>query len=161
MAISRLGTSGNWVELATSSPTSGSTVTFSSLPEYRYYKISYFDMDTSSTSSVFNLRLNNDSGSNYAYISIMDTDVSSDGVTTAIRLGLGSGGSAINHSGVILIEDANQPIKEIDFWHAGSNGDANNGKGFWNNTAKIDRVDFLLTGGPTFSSGTVKIYGRN
>lgn len=66
MAITNLGGSNKWVELATSSPTSGSTVTFSSLASYRDYRIEWFDL-TNVGGQPFAIRFNNDSGTNYAY----------------------------------------------------------------------------------------------
>lgn len=162
MAISNLGTKSKWVELGTSSPTSGSSVSFASLAEYASYKISYFNVDTSSSSVGFTLRINNDTGSNYAYVSLVDGGVGSSGVDTSIFLGGGASANANNHSGVVTIEDANELIKNIKFWHSGDSSavDANNGRAFWNSESAINRIDLILTSA-NFTSGTIKVYGRN
>lgn len=164
MAISNLGGRGRWSELGTSSPTSGTVVTFSSLPQHSEYKIAYFDIDTSSTSVRFDLTINNDTGSNYAFASLIDGSGStwSSGVDTKIILGEGNGFVNNNHSGVVTINDANELIKQITYWHAlGTNGvDVNNGQGFWNSQSVINRFDITLATG-SFNSGTFKVYGRN
>lgn len=161
MTISNLKATQKWAELATSSPTSGSSVTFSSLTEYSNYKVSYFNAN-SSAGATLTLTLNNDTTSSYSWIAHKDSGtVSSDGLDTSIRLGdLGSGGSATAGSGVITILDANQLIKNISYFHSG-NEDANNGQGYWNDQSVINRIDFTLSGGATFTGGTIKVYGRN
>lgn len=154
MAINNLLSRQQWVELASASPTSGTTVTFSSLNEYSNYKIAYFDVDLSSLESLF-LTINNDTGSNYAYIrQIDDGSIDGSGVTNSINLG-----QASNGSGIIIINDANNVIKQISWFHARAN-DSLNGQGFWNSQNVINRFDISVTG-VTFSSGTIKVYGRN
>lgn len=162
MAISNLGGRGRWSELGTSSPTSGTVVTFSSLPQHSEYKIAYFNIDTSSTSVRFDLTINNDTGSNYAFASLIDGSILSSGVDTKIILGDGNGSVSSNHSGVVTINDANELIKQITYWHAlGTGGiDVNNGQGFWNSQSVINRFDITLSTG-FFNSGTFKVYGRN
>ena len=159
MAINNLGTTQKWSELATSSPTSGSSVSFSSLNEYVNYKIVYFDLNTSGPET-FILRINNDSGNNYAYLRNGDGgDITSDGVNDSISLGSGSS----NISGVIIINDANQLVKDINWSHAGGsvNQDSLNGQAIWNSQSVINRFDIVLSLGGTFTSGNIKVYGRN
>lgn len=159
MAINTLASTQKWVELATSSPTSGSTVTFSSLNEYANYKISYFNCTSSNTQ--LTVILNNDTGNSYSWISYKDSGtVTSDGLDTAIRLGNLGSGSTNAGSGVITILDANQLIKNITYFHCGVE-DANNGQGYWNSQSAINRIDLTLTDAATFSGGTIKVYGRN
>lgn len=157
MAISTLQGQNKWVELASSSPTSGSTVTFSSLTQYKNYKISYFNVDTSSASVIFTLRFNNDSGSNYAFVNNANQGgVSGSGVQTFIEL---NRSSQNDNTGEIFIQDANELIKDITFWHSSSTA-VNEGYAYWNSQSVIDRIDLILTNA-TFSSGTIKVYGRN
>lgn len=161
MAINTLASTQKWVELASSSPTSGSTVTFSSLTEYRDYKISYFNCNASSGAGL-QLQFNNDTGNSYAFIANKDSGiVSSDGLNNAIILGnLSDGGSANAGTGVITISDANQLIKTVNFFHCG-NEDANTGQGYWNSQSVINRIDLTIASGNTWTGGTIKVYGRN
>jgi hypothetical protein len=159
MAISKLAIP-QWRLISSSSPTSGSSVSFSSLPACQAFKLVYFNIDTSSTNVRFECRLNNDSTSNYAYVSLIDGAVLSDGINDSIILGEGSGVNANDHSGLVTINFANQPIKEINYWHASgtSTRDSNNGCAYWNDDSLVNQVDLILTSA-TFTSGTVKIYG--
>lgn len=159
MAISTLAGSNKWVQLATSSPTSGQTVSFTGLAEYTNYKIVYFDIDLSGSDQL-NLRINNDSGSNYAYLRNGDGgDIESLGVATKIKLGTGS----TNFSGIITINDANQIVKEINWSHAAaaSAQDSLKGNAIWNSQDVINRFDFSIENAQTFSSGTFTVYGRD
>ena len=151
-----------WVELGTSSPTSGSSVSFTSLAEYRNYKLYYFDVDASSSAVGFTVTFNGDTGSNYAYISTTDAVQSSNGVSSSILVGSGAGAASTNHSGQLIVNGSNQLTKEINYWHASSSGaDSNSGRASWNSASVINRIDLVLTGSVTFSSGTVKVYGSN
>jgi hypothetical protein len=151
-----------WVELDTSSPTSGSSVSFTSLAEYRNYKLYYFDVDASSSVVGFTVTFNGDTTSNYAYISTIDAAQNSNGVDSSIKLGAGGGAQATNHSGTLTVLGANQVTKDITFWHAAANSqDSNSGRASWNSSSLINRIDLVLTGSVTFSSGTVKVYGSN
>jgi hypothetical protein len=151
-----------WVELGTSSPTSGSSVSFTSLAEYRNYKLYYFDVDVSSSVANFTVTFNGDTASNYAYISTTDTQQSSNGVASSIQVGSGAGAQATNHSGTLIASGANQVTKDIAYWHASSSGaDSNSGRASWNSASVINRIDLILTGSVTFTSGTVKVYGSN
>lgn len=159
MAISTLKGQNKWVELASSSPTSGTSVSFSSLTEYANYKIVYFNVNLNG-SDAFIFRINNDSGNNYAYLRNGDGgDISSDGVNDSIALGGGASGV----SGVITINDANQVVKEINWSHAvgAPAADSLNGAAIWNSPDVINRFDLSITLGQSFTSGTVKVYGRN
>lgn len=155
-------TQANWVQLATVSPTSGSSVSFTSLAEYRNYKLYYFDVDASSSVVGFTVTFNGDTGSNYAYISTTDTAQSSNGVSSSIQVGSGAGAASTNHSGQLIVTGSNQLTKEINYWHATTSGaDSNSGKASWNSSSVVNRIDLILTGGVTFSSGTVSVFGLN
>lgn len=145
MAISKLGGSNQWVQLATSSPTSGSTVTFSSLASYTDYRIEWFDL-ANSGGQPFAIRFNNDSGTNYAYWRSDQNDSAASaqvvGSTSQIQ---------------ITIFDADSVSKTIDGF-GGSEGEV---KAFWNNQTAINRIDIIALSGATYTAGTIKIYGRN
>lgn len=158
MAINSLNSKQKWVELASANPTSGTTVTFSSLPQYKTYKIAYFNLDLS-TGDIIQLTINNDTGNNYAYARQIDSgDTSSAGVSTSILLGT----VATDGTGIITIDDANDLIKDISWFHAVTfpSLDSVISKGFWNSQNVINRFD-ISTSTATFSSGTIKVYGRN
>lgn len=145
MAISKLGGANKWVELATSSPTSGSTVTFSSLPSYKDYRIEWFGL-TNSGGQPFAVRFNNDSGTNYAY---WRSDQNDSAASAQIF-----GSSAQMQIDVL---DADSISKTIEGW-GGTEGEI---KGFWNNQTAIDRIDIIAASSATYTAGTIKIYGRN
>lgn len=145
MAISKLGGANKWVELATSSPTSGSTVTFSSLPSYKDYRIEWFGL-TNSGGQPFAVRFNNDSGSNYAYLRSGQS-------SSAASAQIYGSGSQIQ----VTIFDADSISKTIEGW-GGTEGEI---KGFWNNQTAINRIDIIVPGSYTYTAGTIKIYGRN
>lgn len=136
-----------WLELATSSPTSGSTVSFTSLAEYNDYRIEWFGL-TGSASNQFRIRFNNDSGTTYA---------------SHITNGSNNSTAA---SSIVISSPASQAQLEI----AGANGASKRIIGFtgtlgvinamWNNTGKINQIDILTDSG-TFTAGTIKIFGRS
>lgn len=145
MAISKLGGAGKWVELATSSPTSGSTVTFSSLPSYKDYRIEWFGL-TNTLGQPFAVRFNNDSGTNYAYWRSDQSD------STASAQILGT-----SEQMQVDVLDADSISKTIQGW-GGTEGEI---KGFWNNQTAINRIDIIAASSATYTTGTIKIYGRN
>ena len=151
MAISRLTAPSKWIELASSSPTSGTVVSFTSIPEYRDYKFVVSNMDTAASGSyLYNINFNNDTGANYGYV-FNNTSISSAGGDTKIKL------SAVRFDNYfdVLILGANQISKEIYINHYGFSI----GTAMWDSQSTINRID--LTAPTTISSGTVKVYGRN
>jgi len=150
----------NWVQLATATA-SGSTVSFTSLSEYRNYKVSFFNV-TSTLGSAMYLTFNNDTGNNYAYLNVKDSGtIKSEALANKIEVAeqlTSSDGS----SGIFTVLDANQVIKNIDYFtaKAGTGTESTNGEGFWNNTGVINRID-LSVSSTTFSGGTIKVYGCN
>ena len=154
MAISVLKGNVKWVELATATATSGSTVSFTSIPEYSNYLVQGFDIDGSDVGP--NVRFNNDSGSNYSWIRNSD-EIGL--VTTSIQVAL----LRLDGSFQLEILGANNPVKQIEIWsgsYVGSNKLAAVIKGIWSSTDTINRIDFVLATG-TYSSGSFKLYGRN
>lgn len=152
MAISSIGGLAKWVELGTSSPTTGTSVSFTSLAEYKDYKLYFFDILASTGPYNLQLRINNDTGNNYS-------STNNNAATPSfIRLN-GPASSAQKMDGEIFINDANQISKKITFWSRGDNNVANNHNALWTGQAVINRVDLLLDAG-NFSQGTIKIFGR-
>ena len=69
MGSTQIPASTPWLELATSTPTTGSTVSFTSLSEYNDYRVEWFALTTTAGGGATNfaIRFNGDSGTNYAY----------------------------------------------------------------------------------------------
>jgi hypothetical protein len=122
--------------------------------------VSYFNILSDLGTAVY-LTFNNDTGSNYAWINIRDSGtINSSALSNQIEISPGIS-SIAGASGVVTIADANQVIKEIDYFAGtGNSSDASNGEAFWNNTGVINRID-VRASGTTFTGGTIKVYGRN
>jgi len=151
----------NWVELASATPTSGSTVSFTGLTEYRNYKVSYYNLFTTGGTNML-LRFNNDNNLVYAWITQGDSgSVNSSAYASSFPVHP-SVTDTDGASGVITIADANQVIKNTTYYATknGTGTDAINGQAFWNNTAVINRMDFIISS-VTFTGGTFKVYGSN
>ena len=160
MGISKLGQIGKWVEIASSSPTSGTTVSFTSVPKYKDLRIQAFNLNASTLAS-FSLRFNNDSTTNYAWNMGYDNGTryifEESAATTRIQLTNGNIPATFNST----IEGADEACKNVTTWNVMSS-DSGVANGLWFNTDTIDRVDLtILTGPATFSSGTIKLFGRN
>ena len=137
-----------WLELASSSPTSGLTVSFTSIPEYRNLRIEFLALATTSPTQPYRIRFNNDSGSSYSYNSGANSGTSSSNATEIQSPGRFT---------QITIEDANGISKKI----TGASS-ANLLVAVWNSQSVINRIDILtIDGSTTYVSGTIKIYGRN
>jgi hypothetical protein len=138
-----------WLELGTASPTTGSVVTFTSIPEYNNYRMQWFGINQSGPGSNYGIRFNGDSGTNYAtaasgFINNPDTSIIIDNNTGELQMD---------------IKEANEITKRID----GFSGETNTGsfKALWNNQSKITEISVTLLTSGTFSSGTIKIFGKN
>lgn len=144
MSISRLsGAAENWVEIGSSSPTSGSTVTFSSIPGYSKLRVIAFNV-IPSTNAQIQMTFNNDTGGNY----LNKTDI---GVTN-----LNFGSSTGQAFDVEILFNSQITYKRI-VGHSYLTGAY---EGLWANTDQITEIDLTLNAG-TYSSGTFKLYGTN
>jgi hypothetical protein len=169
MAISNLGGKNRWVEIASSSPTSGTSVSFTSIPQYGRLQLVWFALDTNtSNAALFYATFNNDTGSNYAYGKLAENSTPVTRlVTTGKDTNINFGGlfTASQGSGKLLIEQANEIFKTISFSHFTGviNSDQPScliGDGIWNSSSAVDRIDLTINAG-TFKSGTIKLYGSN
>lgn len=153
MAISTLVGSNKWIEIATSSPTSGSTVSFTSIPEYKDLLIQGFNVEAGNNLVT---RFNNDTASNYAWV--RDTDQFS--LTTSIQLTRGN----VDQCFQLKILDANSGPKIIDIF-SGSVASAvpfrSNYQAIWNDSSVINQIDIIVSSTGSFTSGSIKLYGRN
>lgn len=169
MAISTLGGRNKWVEIATSSPTSGTSVSFTSIPEYGRLQLVWFGLDTNtSNAAAFYATFNNDTGSNYAYGKLVENSTPLTRlITTPSDTNISFGGlfTASKASGKLLIEQSNEIFKTISFSHFA--GVINNdqpssliGDAIWNSSSAVNRIDLTISAG-TFKSGSIKLYGSN
>jgi uncharacterized protein YdgA (DUF945 family) len=151
MAISAFPPVGadTWTEVATSSPTTGSTVTFSALATASKFRIVGFDI-IPSTSATLTLRVNNDSTQAY----FTGFDVGGTPADTSAQIGFG----ATNFSFDLTFTAANQAIYKTASGFAPNNNDPRNNYNMtWANTAAITRFDLILSTG-TFTAGTIKVF---
>lgn len=154
MAISRFTSSRKWVELATNSPTSGSTATLSSLAEYDKYRIVCLGL---SATGPVTWRINNDTANNY-YLAANETewDYNKNSTTNAFNI------TNSNLTCDLVVDSANDAVfKSVTGWAAqgGNNTSAYEVAAVWSNTATIDRFDFITSG--SFTAGSITIYGAN
>lgn len=167
MGVSQIPTStttaSTWTQLATSSPTSGSTVSFTSISAYSNLLVSWEDLVGNAAGTGIFIRFNNDSGSNYSWIYTTSSgSVTASSNSTYISLATLWQGAALS-SGYMLINGANDIYKTITY---SSQGDlasymiARSGDAQWFNSATINRIDCILDSA-TFTSGTIKLYGKN
>jgi len=150
----------NWVQLSSVTPTVVSTISFTSLTAYKYYKIVNNKLSTVTSASALYLRLNNDSASNYGsvYIAASGGLNSSQG-QTQINVGsvsLSGGGGA--YSGVITINS--DLTKEILFTAFGATPNVN-GTANWFDASQINRIDLIVPGDTFSATGTIKVFGSN
>ena len=139
-----------WLELATASPTSGLTVSFTSLPEYSSYRIEWFGLSWSASSANLGIRFNSDSGSNYAQ--------ASQGITTQSETYISLGGSPGHLQ--LTVNGANEVSKKIDGFSGFDNVKVINAS--WVNQSKITSIDVVIIGTAVgFTGGTIKIFGKN
>jgi len=153
-----------WLQIGTTqTPTSGSTVSFTSIPPVKKLRL-IADRIALTAAGVLDITLNNDSGQTYSqtYQGYNGTQMFSQALqTTFIDTARGSAASGLLID--YVIEYANQACpKSI----TGMSGSTTAGSNYYpiqinyNSTAAINRVDF--TTGSTFNAtntGTIAIYG--
>lgn len=150
MAINSISSaaSNQWQLVSTVTPTSGTSVTFSSLAGYKKYLLVAKNLYTS-TSNTFTLRINGDTAQgSYTYAS---------GDSTSFFVGNGNGaspGAAI----WATIDNADKPIPhEIE---AKSSGVTTWYKDYYVTTSAVTSITLATNvGSYTFDGGTIYLYG--
>lgn len=161
MTISSLrGSSNKWIEIASSSPTSGTTVSFTSVPEYKDLYVLAYGINNSGTATQLTVRLNNDTGNNYSrsvlfYFSGTSQMQITNSSNSSSLYGTKEAWSPAAFS--MLIEGSNSPLKKITGVPYDGYGFETNGA--WHSTDIITRVDVISTA--AFTAGTIKLFGRN
>jgi hypothetical protein len=142
--------------VATNSPTSGTTVTFSSLSGYKSYLLTFEHLGGFAAAPTVRVRFNGDS-TNGKYVSI---DVG----TTSIERGddnciLVFTGLATNgNSAFLTIENVLQTApKYVDGATSQNDGNALLIKGMYFDTAAITSI--VVSSSQAFSTGTINLYG--
>lgn len=159
MAISNLGgSSDKWVEIATSSPTSGTTVSFTSVPEYKDLAVFAYNINNGGSSTSLTVRFNNDTGSNYSRNVLYDTGTTTEILSTAATTAVyGTREGTAPAAFQLIIEGANSPFKKINGAIYDVTGFETNGA--WHSANVINQVDVISSA--TYSAGTIKLFGRN
>jgi hypothetical protein len=160
----------SYESIASSSPTSGSTVTFSSIPStYQHLQIRINMICTSSAAILTNF--NSDFNSNYAMHGLFGT-----GSTVEVNSGSGQvniqplgqyGGTITTYSNVAIIDihdyASTSKYKTLrsfgGFDKNAAGGEVDLVSGLWMNTSAITSVRFALSGGSYSSGTTFALYG--
>lgn len=154
MSISKLSKPGRWTEIASSTPSSGSTVTFSSIPAYDRLRLTSKDLRI--TAGVLWIRLNGDTGSNYVTFAD-DGGWTSSYVTTRFVLG-----EASQYSSDIYIDYANQATYKTLRGFGGEYIDGFEKYGLWYDTSTITSMSIIVDGGNFDApAGEFKLFGAN
>jgi hypothetical protein len=137
-------TSDNWQLISSSSPTSGTSVSFTSIAGYKTLMLAFKGVTTAANSFMI-VRFNNDSSSgNY-----------NSGVGNETSIILASNTTA--RGGVAIIYDAD---KTVPHKIEKSNYDATHtDTAFYTDPVAITRVDLISREASAFTAGTVYLYG--
>lgn len=145
----------NWVEIATSTPTGVSTVSFTSLTAYNFYKITY--VGTLVSTGSFYMTLNN-STSNYIHTAVYDTGSRLTGVGSQTSFDFRNSASSSSNSIMITLDNTSGLTTATGTVYGGGRF-YNSFEGSWNTKEQINRID--LVADANYSTGTIKIYGSN
>lgn len=140
-----------WQLIATNSPTSGTTTTFSGLSGYKKYILAFAALNTTTNPSDYNMTFNSSSSD---YSSRAQAGTSGVTTTDSIRLARGN-----QMNGFFTIENVNLEIPKIVTGVGAAGGsDAYQVLGSWNSTSAITSITITLGAG-TYNSGSVRLYG--
>lgn len=148
-----------WQTIATVTPTSGTTATFSSIAGYKNLLLGWSGVNLG-TSGNLSLRFN---GSSTGYVSLTQVTGQNDYSYTKIELENPTyGAGTTNHTGYIIINNILSPIPKIVNSLAGSTGGGTSvlGNAMWNSTDAITSI--VITSTTAFSgtnTGSFVLYG--
>jgi hypothetical protein len=146
----------NWVEIATSTPTGVSTVSFTSLASYNYYRVTYAGILTAN--GYLNMQLNN-SSVNYASSAITGYDTWNSVFGSSNDFKFGNTNVAGNLQSLMITLDNTSGLTTAS-GTAISGTYMNSFEGAWFTKEQINQIKLTASAG-NFSSGTIKIYGSN
>jgi len=165
MAFTAIPSGDVWVQIgSTQTPTSGSAVTFSSIPAVKKLRLIISNV-TLTASGALDLTLNNDTSALYNISYLWNNGTTTLPVVivadTKVRTGRGSGTSS--HVSDFIIDYTNQASPKLISGFGGNNGTNNSmvlSNNTYNSTAIITRLD--ITTATTFAAGntgTIALYG--
>jgi len=161
----------SWVQLATSSPTSGSTVSFTSLASYKQYRVVMSGVDVAAGNPTLSMTLNN-TASNYSYaFSFYDGGkMQNTGGNSVSSININPGSSLLTprygFAAEVLIDFANQATPKSIRYALGAFGgyvsqSYANTWAIWNDTATVNRIDFTLSSSSFVAASTFTVFGSN
>jgi len=158
---------GAYESIASFSPSSGSSVTFSSIPStYKSLQIRYSCY--SGVGVNISLQFNGDTGSNYTdhKLSGDGSSVTASGDVGQNRLVIGTEGFSSNYRGVGIIDIIDYASTTKNTTARAIGGLDNNGSGLmrlfsgvWLNTSAINEIKFQLAGSTFSGANTISLYG--
>jgi hypothetical protein len=147
----------NWQLIATNTPTSGTSTSFTSLSGYRKFRLIWSAL-TFGGSATAMLRFNSDSTNSYIGAASGYVASTSEGWSTAAII---TGYASTTHYGFIDIEDVDKtfPKKMQGVWDNQDLGVGDVLNGVYIGSSAITSIALLDSSGNTISSGTVYLYG--
>jgi hypothetical protein len=147
---------------------SGGSVTISSIPgTYKHLQIIVRSPSSSGADVSTNLRFNGDTGSNYNFLT--PTLSENAAVNTYSMCQVSWVNDSASSSGLVtvdILDYANTTTKKViitagieNYQGGGSNLNASRLQSIWNSNAAINEITVLPSGGNTWSTGTVFVYG--
>jgi hypothetical protein len=158
----------SWVAVGTVSPTSGTTATISGFSGYNTLALYFESLSTNGTSSaVYTVRFNSDSGSNYYVygLTFSGTDIDNTGGTAKTSIQIATQGNAEGNTidGFMMVQGAlgttANKVGSTLAMGGGSTGRAGRATGFrYAGTSAITSVTVTISA-DTFDAGTVRLLG--
>jgi hypothetical protein len=178
-------TGGGYTELATSTPSSATTVSFTSISgSYKHLLVTWSELyNDSHGGHGWGVRLNNDSGSNYAMAGVRfnfsspTKQAQAENYTAAdmfygdyVMAPIGNASNSTwnkTSNGFFIIYDyANTSYKKVVNWGAYNWNNSDSGinapvmiNGIYNSNSAITRLDFIRSSSQTLNGGIIRLYG--
>lgn len=171
LAASGGGAGGSYESIATYSPTSGTSITFSSIPStYKHLQVRYQMVTNTSFGGSLSAKFNADSGANYARHRLYGNGatVTAGGAASATQMWVGDFGLGAHTTspmgGIIDIHDYasttnNKTVRTISGVDANGTGGISLLSSLWMSTSAVTSLE-LFIGADAFKTGTVfSLYG--
>jgi hypothetical protein len=141
----------NWQLIATNSPTSGTTTTFSGLSGYKKYILAFSALNSTNNPSDYKVTFNSSSS---GYTSRSESPTSAVTSNEDIRIGRGTALDAY-----LTIDNANLEVpKIVQGVGSPSGSDGYLVYGAWVTASAITSITITISAG-TYNSGSVRLYG--
>jgi hypothetical protein len=156
-----------WTQIGTTqTPTSGSVVTFSSIPEYKKIRIICLAVRLTSSGTLA-ITLNNDATAKYANFRVEDSGSGGTGNFATLSMVRAFSDAGANYTNDLIVNYANVAMPKLVTGKgasviSGFAGTVSDLQVTYNSTATINRIDF--TAENTFlgaNTGTIALYGAN